>query len=126
MRIAKLWAYIIVLFIFSFIFGMGFPAPLQLYMIESTHNLGIRYSLVGLSYNLSQAIFGGTAPIIGTAITVKTHNMLWVGVYLASICFMVSIVLLWDIKNSIKNNETLKPGQRLSQTSSIDSSLTLK
>ncbi|MEI8346145.1 MAG: MFS transporter, partial [Pseudomonadota bacterium] len=42
----------------------------------------IRYSAIGLSYNLSLCIFGGTAPLLATWLVKHYHNIYFVALYL--------------------------------------------
>ena len=37
--------------------------PSSIFMIDTIHDVSVRYSVIGIAYNVSQAIFGGTAPL---------------------------------------------------------------
>ncbi len=68
-----------------------FPAP-------------IRYTGVSLSYNLPQAIFGGTAPLIAAWLMLIKHNPLAPAFYLiaiASVTFLSSLFFLRDTRGMI-------------------------
>lgn len=76
--------------IFAAIVGiyMG-PVPTLLVEMFPTK---VRFTGVAISYNLSAAIFGGTAPMVGTALYKSTGNNMTYGYYLiglAIFCLMV-------------------------------------
>lgn len=58
-----------------------------------------RSSALGMSYNLSVAVFGGTAPIIIESIIRSTGSHIAAGFYLA-IMALLGIVAVWSLKES--------------------------
>ena len=72
--------------------GLGlFGGPMQIFMVDSIQDVIVRYSAIGIAYNGCQAIFGGTAPLIGSALSLE--NFVYVGVYLTIFCGISTIIL---------------------------------
>ena len=46
--------------------------------------MGTRYAIMGVAYNLSSSLFGGTAPLIASALTALS-GVTGVGIYLSAI-----------------------------------------
>src|SRR5690606_41441800 len=54
---------------------------------------GIRYAGMAISYNISTSLFGGTAPIVNTALIDATGNRFWPAFYVMAAC-VVGLVAL--------------------------------
>jgi len=67
--------------------------PATLVELVPTH---IRYTAMSFPYNLSNAVFGGTAPLVATYLIVKTNNPLAPSFYLifAGIIMLIFVLLL--------------------------------
>ena len=65
---------------------------------HSIEDVIVRYSAIGIAYNGCQAMFGGTAPLIGSALSLQ--NFVYVGVYLSVFCGISTIIVhlmsRWD------------------------------
>lgn len=80
--------------LFAAIIGvyMG-PVPTLLVEMFPTK---VRFTGVAISYNLSAAIFGGTAPMVGTALYQFTGNNMTYGYYLIGLAiFCLMVILLY-------------------------------
>ena len=87
----------------QFIYGIclgGFGGPMQIFMVDSVSDVGIRYSVMGVAYNLCQATYGGTAPMIGTALSLA--SILWVAVYVLTVAIVSGLLLHFRDKNNKK------------------------
>ena len=82
---------ILVLIIASF--GPGLPA----WMVEAAPTES-RYTIVGVGYNLAQALLGGTAPLLATAAYGLGGSVIWTGVYFGSVGLLCAICLCWDAR----------------------------
>ena len=72
--------------------GLGlFGGPMQFFMVYAIEDVTLRYSSIGIAYNLCQAMLGGTAPLIGTALSLLSFE--YVGIYVA-ISSAVSVLAL--------------------------------
>ena len=83
------------LIINQFIMGIFlgcFAGPMQIFMVDCIDDVVVRYCVMGIGYNLCQALFGGTAPIFSTLLA-QIH-LTFVGVYIA-ILSLCALVLLW-------------------------------
>ena len=89
--------------LFSAILGiyMG-PVPTILVELFPTR---VRFTGVAVSYNLSAAIFGGTVPMIGTALYQFTGNELALSYYLTALA-MICLATLYFYKETYKYNLT--------------------
>ena len=87
--------------IFAIIIGiyMG-PVPTLLVELFPTR---VRFTGVALSYNLSAAIFGGTTPMIGTALYQFSGNNLALAYYLTVLAIFV-LGIIFFYKETYKNN----------------------
>jgi len=87
--------------IFAIIIGiyMG-PVPTLLVELFPTK---VRFTGVALSYNLSAAIFGGTTPMIGTALYQFSGNNLALAYYLTVLAIFV-LGIIFCYKETYKNN----------------------
>ncbi len=72
-------------------FGPGLPA----WMVEAAPTES-RYTIVGVGYNLAQAILGGTAPLLATAAYGLGGSVIWTGVYFGSVGLLCAACLCWD------------------------------
>ncbi|MEA1893573.1 MAG: MFS transporter [Campylobacterota bacterium] len=70
-----------------------FMGPIGVVMVE-LFKKSIRMSAVGVAFNLSFAIFGGTAPMIATWLIHTTHNNLSLAWYLSFSAFISFITVL--------------------------------
>merc|ERR1719206_351657 len=62
--------------------GLGlFGGPMQLFMVSAIEDVALRYTAIGIAYNVSQGMFGGTAPLVGSALSMV--SIVYVGVYLS-------------------------------------------
>jgi len=91
--------------VFATIVGiyMG-PVPTLLVEMFPTK---VRFTGVAISYNLSAAIFGGTAPMVGTALYQFTGNSMTYGYYLtglAIICLMVTFLYKETYQHDLLEN----------------------
>ena len=87
--------------IFASIIGiyMG-PVPTLLVELFPTR---IRFTGIAISYNLSAAIFGGTMPMIGTALYKFTGNNLAIAYYLTGLAIF-GLFIIYFYKETYKNN----------------------
>jgi MHS family proline/betaine transporter-like MFS transporter len=76
------------------------PIPTVLVEIFPTR---VRFTGVALSYNLSAAIFGGTAPMVGSELTRLTNNKYAMSYYLIIVAIMSLIVLKFYKETYNKN-----------------------
>ncbi len=83
----------------ALLMGVGFPCALRLQI--SNIPKSIRASGVAISYNLTAGIFGGTAPLIASWISLETHNSLFFTFYI-SIAGIISLIALNTMKVSAK------------------------
>jgi MHS family proline/betaine transporter-like MFS transporter len=83
--------------VFAILIGM-IQGPLPAFMVESFPVRG-RYTAIGLSYNITLAIFGGTAPLVGTWLIKTTGDLASPAIYLAvlSVISFVSMYLMKSI-----------------------------
>ena len=51
------WNMISAQFLFAIVLG-GFGGPMQIFMVDAIDNVTVRYCVVGIAYNVNQAIFG--------------------------------------------------------------------
>ena len=84
------WPLIIADFISAVALGL-FGGPMQIFMVDNIQNVIVRYSAIGIAYNGCQAMFGGTAPLIGSALSLE--NFLYVGIYLSIFCGISTVIL---------------------------------
>mmetsp|Transcript_78486 Transcript_78486/g.96034 ORF Transcript_78486/g.96034 Transcript_78486/m.96034 type:complete len:170 (-) Transcript_78486:39-548(-) len=102
------------LMICQLIFGISFglyAGPLQIFMIDSIDDVLLRYTVIAFSYNLCQVIFGGTAPLIGQALSNK-FNVIAVGIYIV-IFNLWSLILVYIKKRQNGSNPNQKWYQNL-------------
>lgn len=87
--------------LFSAIVGayMG-PVPTLLVELFPTE---VRFTGVAISYNLSAAIFGGTAPMVGAALYKITGEQISLAYYLTALAFFC-LCTLYFYKETYKNN----------------------
>jgi len=78
--------------IFAVIVGFV-QGPMPVLMAEM-FPVTIRYTSVGIGYNLSVALLGGTAPVVATWLIEKTNNLLSPAFYILFFSF-VSLIALW-------------------------------
>ena len=74
-------------------FGPGLPA----WMVEAAPTES-RYTIVGVGYNLAQALLGGTAPLLATAAYGLGGSVIWTGVYFGTIGLLCAACLCWDLR----------------------------
>lgn len=87
--------------VFSAIVGiyMG-PIPTLLVELFPTR---VRFTGVAISYNLSAAIFGGTAPMVGAGLYKITGEQISLAYYLTALAF-ICLCTLYFYKETYKNN----------------------
>lgn len=99
-------------------FGAGMP-----FFLVYAFPPNVRVVAIGLAYNVSQAIFGGMAPIAMTA-AAKRHPVLpGIILVLVSLCSFLSLRALDAIATSTGHNRAAPPGKPKLQQLSKDSSL---
>lgn len=76
-------------------FGPGLPA----WMVAAAPT-EVRYTIVGAGYNLAQAVLGGTAPLIATAVYGVGGSAVWTGGYFAFIALLSMTCLCFDARNN--------------------------
>jgi len=75
------WWPIVVL---ELVIGIGLAlvgGAIEIFLVDCIDNIGLRYTAMGLAYNICQALFGGTAPLVAEALSMK--NVEFVGMYLS-------------------------------------------
>lgn len=75
------------------------PAPTALAEMFDTK---VRYSALGIGFNLSVALFGGTAPLIATALIAATGTPLAPSFYLTAGAFVTLVVLLAVVRETVR------------------------
>eukprot|EP01084_Bolivina_argentea_P093687 168455_1 len=89
-------------------FGIGiFGGAMQIFMVYSINDVIVRYSAIGIAYNICQSIFGGTAPLIGSALSLI--KFYYVGIYISSVCLVSAIALQfmqWKTNKMLKRMPT--------------------
>merc|ERR1711971_1136663 len=68
-----------------------FGGAMELFMVDSVSDVVTRYTVIGIAYNVCQALFGGTAPLIGSALSL--FEFYYVGAYLSASA-LVSLLML--------------------------------
>ena len=77
-----LWPFIVTAVVSEI--GLGLCAgSMLLVMVSTVGDVTIRMSALGIAYNLSLATFGGTAPTVGSCLSIK--NLSFVGGYLSTV-----------------------------------------
>merc|ERR1719482_1759011 len=66
----------------SGVFALG--AALPAWMVDK-FNPELRYTGISIAFNVAQAIFGGTAPAIATALYSSCNNVMLVAIFLVAI-----------------------------------------
>lgn len=74
------------------------PAPTALAEMFETR---VRYSALGIGFNLSVALFGGTAPFLATALIAATGTPLAPSFYLAAGAAVSLVVLLTAVRETV-------------------------
>jgi MHS family proline/betaine transporter-like MFS transporter len=74
------------------------PAPTALAEMFETR---VRYSALGIGFNLSGALFGGTAPFVATALIAATGTPLAPSSYLAAGAAVSLVVLLTAVRETV-------------------------
>lgn len=90
------------LIVTDFVSGMAlglFGGPMQVFMVYAIDDVAVRMSAVGIAYNACHAVFGGTAPLIGSSLSLA--NFSFVGAYLAILCALSLIALRFMEKRQI-------------------------
>lgn len=81
-------------------FGAGMP-----YFLVATFPPHIRVAAIGIAYNIAQALFGGTAPVVMTALA-RIHPVLpGLGLALLAIVSHASLRALDALKNTVQHQE---------------------
>ncbi|WP_281689137.1 MFS transporter [Pseudonocardia thermophila] len=75
------------------------PAPTALAEMFDTK---VRYSALGIGFNLSVALFGGTAPLIATALIGATGTPLAPSFYLTAGALVTLVVLLLVVRETVR------------------------
>ena len=92
-----MWHAFAIQIVFAILLGM-IQGPLPAFMVESFPVRG-RYTAIGLSYNITLAIFGGTAPLVSTWLIKTTNDLASPAIYLAGLAVIsfISMSLLKPI-----------------------------
>lgn len=104
----KVFSYVVVAVLVMTIGVSMFGAALPSYLVCSVQNKSVRYSVLGVAYNISSLIFAGTAPLVQTALVMRLHgdnrqngtelpSGLYSGVYIAAIAFLSLAFQLYNI-----------------------------
>lgn len=62
----------------------------------------VRYTGLSVSYNMSMALFGGTAPVICTWLVKVSGGNVWMPAYYLIATFIIAIVTLFFIPETFK------------------------
>ena len=91
-------------FVFAILLG-AIQGPLPAFMVECFPIRG-RYTAIGLSYNITLAIFGGTAPLVSTWLIKTTGDLASPAIYLVvlSAISFVSMLFLKPIDGEADNS----------------------
>eukprot|EP01083_Nonionella_stella_P001634 4662_1 len=82
----------------GFALGLGlFGGPMQIFMVHSIDDVAVRYSAIGVAYNACHALFGGTAPLVGSALSLV--NFIYVGVYISVFAAVSAVLVHWMGRN---------------------------
>eukprot|EP01084_Bolivina_argentea_P256307 431486_1 len=68
-----------------------FGGPMQIFMVNNIDDVCVRYTVIGIGYNICQAVFGGTAPLIGSALSLI--NFYYVGLYITVFSAISTVIL---------------------------------
>ena len=82
-----------------------FGSALPVWMVTSFPP-EVRYTAVGLGYNLSQALLGGTAPLIATALIDVSHWNVSPSIFLILVTILSASTLWhtsWNLKTDNRN-----------------------
>jgi MHS family proline/betaine transporter-like MFS transporter len=74
--------------LFAVLMGL-IQGPLPAFMVEC-FPVKVRYTAIGLSYNITLAIFGGTAPLVSTWLIQVTGNLTSPAIYLVALAIISS------------------------------------
>jgi MHS family proline/betaine transporter-like MFS transporter len=74
--------------LFAVLMGL-IQGPLPAFMVEC-FPVKVRYTAIGLSYNITLAIFGGTAPLVSTWLIQATGNLTSPAIYLVALAIISS------------------------------------
>lgn len=77
------------------VFAMAiYSAPLCVFMLP-LFPVDLRYSGVGIAWNLGHMVFGGSAPLLATALHHSTHNAVLVGLYMSAVATLAFSVVFY-------------------------------
>ena len=79
--------------VFAVLLGL-IQGPLPAFMVE-LFPVKVRYTAIGLSYNLTLGIFGGTAPMVSTLLIQKTGNLASPAIYLVVLAVISSVSMFF-------------------------------
>ena len=88
------------LVIFSFLVGF-YSGPIPAFLVD-LFPAKIRYTGIGLSYNIAAALFGGTFPLVATYL-IKQTGMLWAPAVVIFVCALVSLFTLKYYKDPVES-----------------------
>ena len=71
----------------------AYCGPLQAWMVLRLHDVGSRYSALGIGYNLSAALLAGTTPLIATFLSSTDAGAVGAGGYLSAIAAVSALTL---------------------------------
>merc|ERR1712060_231540 len=71
-----------------------FGAQVALWMVERVPNVSVRFSVLGAAYNLSLALFGGTAPAIMTWL--QEYGAVFPAIYYMLVCALALVCIIGE------------------------------
>lgn len=87
-------------------------------LLSEAFPIRVRYTASAITYNISYAVFGGTAPMVATYLIANTGNNLAPAIYIVVIAILAFIAALTlpetagiNIRDSIKRQRTKKTGR---------------
>jgi len=95
------WIALLVQVVFSILVGC-IQGPLPAFLVESFPARN-RYTAIGLSYNITLAVFGGTAPLVCTWLISATDNLASPAIYLATLAAISFVSMLLFKQNETTN-----------------------
>ena len=85
------------------VFFFTFTVASMSYWLTKQFPPTLQYTSIALSYNVGQALFGGTVPYISTRIISETNKPIAPAYYLSALAFMGAIALLLGRLGWVKN-----------------------
>ena len=86
---------LVIQLLFAVLLGL-IQGPLPAFMVEC-FPVKVRYTAIGLSYNITLAIFGGTAPLVSTWLIQTTGDLASPAIYLVALA-VISTISMYFLK----------------------------